>query len=136
MSFTSVRTLVNDKADNKLNSGTVYKASGIYLTTEKNPGKPQTNGRLKKIVEGGICTWSVQTTSIVLLFIPALKKHPWNVKQITIHFKTGNVRQLKHSLFQLCSGVKFFKLNKEVLVKVVCLLQNSEFRTQIFKCWA
>jgi hypothetical protein len=36
---------------------------------------------------------SVQMTSLVLLSIPALEKHRWNEKQISMNFETGNLCQ-------------------------------------------
>ena len=38
----------NDKGDNKMISEAVYRSPGIYLTVEKNLGKPQLGDRLIK----------------------------------------------------------------------------------------
>jgi hypothetical protein len=42
--------LANDRDDNEMKSGTVHSSSSIYLTTEKNLGKPQLGYRQIKAV--------------------------------------------------------------------------------------
>ena len=38
---TSVASIANDKSDNEMTPGAVHRFSGICLTAEENPGKPQ-----------------------------------------------------------------------------------------------
>ena len=41
----------NDKDDNKMIPGAVHRSPGIYLMDEENPGKPQLEDNMKKIVQ-------------------------------------------------------------------------------------
>jgi hypothetical protein len=50
----SVTSVTNDKGNNEMMPGAVHRCNGIYLTAEKNPGKPQLGDRLMK----GLCDQS------------------------------------------------------------------------------
>ena len=49
-----VTSVANDKGDNQMIPGAVHRSSGICLTAEENPGKPQLGDRLMK----GLCDHS------------------------------------------------------------------------------
>jgi hypothetical protein len=44
----SVSSVTNDKGDDETISGTVHRSSGLYLTAEENPRKPQLGDFLMK----------------------------------------------------------------------------------------
>jgi hypothetical protein len=54
LSVTSVTLVANDKGDNEMILGAVYRSPGICLTAEENPRKPQLGDRLMK----GLCDQS------------------------------------------------------------------------------
>ena len=47
-SVASVTSVANEKGDNEMIPGVVNRSPGIYLTTKKNPEKPQLRDRLMK----------------------------------------------------------------------------------------
>ena len=49
----SVASVTNDKGDNEMILGAVHRSSGIYLTAEENPRKPQLDRLMK-----GLCDQS------------------------------------------------------------------------------
>ena len=50
-SVASVTSVANDKGDNEITPGAVYRSPGIYLTAEENPRKSPLGDRLMK----GLC---------------------------------------------------------------------------------
>ena len=53
-SVKSVTSVTNDKGDNEVILGAVYRSPGIYLTAKENPGKPQLGDHLMN----GLCAQS------------------------------------------------------------------------------
>ena len=53
-SFAPVPSVANDKGDNEMIPGAVYRSPGICLVAEENPGKPQEGDRMIK----GLCDQS------------------------------------------------------------------------------
>ena len=53
-SVASVASIANDKGDNEMILGAVYRSPGICLTAEENPKKPQLGDRMMK----GLCDQS------------------------------------------------------------------------------
>ena len=63
-----LRLSVNDKSDNEMIPGAVQGSSGIYLTAEENPRKPQLGDSLIKAVQPAIFSKGIpylQTRSVV-----------------------------------------------------------------------
>ena len=48
LSIASVTSVANDKGDNEMIFGAMYRSAGIYLTAEENPRKPQLGDHLMK----------------------------------------------------------------------------------------
>ena len=98
----------NDKGDNEVIPGAVHRSHGIYLTDEKNPGRPQLRDcRL--------------TTS------HPLKWGPNEAGRITPHVKKGEGRSEGNDVFQKVFSLTHFLIFLLPLIIILGILLNIAF---------